>query len=65
MICCMHIAILILNLFICVSYSRAANILANSLSLQRLLEGSYYSKRGIYSRKCGIHFVGLKVGVTQ
>ena len=36
---------------LCSDYSRAATISANSQSLQRLFEGGYYSKCGVYSRK--------------
>ena len=50
MICRMCIAIFIMSIFICGSYSRAATIYANSRFLRRLFEGGYYSKCGLYSR---------------
>ena len=47
--------IIVMNIFICGSNSRGgATISASSRSLQRLFEGGYYSKCGVYSRKYGI-----------
>ena len=47
----MGIAIFIMNIFICGSYSRAATISTNLRSLRCLFEGGYYSKCGVYLRK--------------
>ena len=50
----MRIAIFVVNIFICGSYSRAATISANSQSLRRLFEDGYDLKYGIYSKKYDI-----------